>query len=101
MSKIASNNFQKGRCACSIEKVIQATLVKVIRNLDVQKEFSIYFFRHDIEYAIEKGDALYKLQNTDQLLSCTCLPGIVQVEYHQFSVNFLEENYGFWEDSHK
>ena len=50
---------------------------------------------------IEKDDALYKFQNTDQLLSCTCLPTVVQVEYLQVSVNFLEDNYRFWNDSHE
>ena len=58
--------------------------------------------RHDIEYAIEKGDPLYKLQNTDQLIYCTSsLPRVVQVEHFQVSMNFLEEIYGFWNDSHK
>ena len=58
--------------------------------------------RHDIEYTIEKGDPLYKLQNTDQLIYCTSsLPRVVQVEHFQVSMNFLEEIYGFWNDSHK
>ena len=57
--------------------------------------------RHDIECVIEKGDALYKLQNTVQLLFCTCLPRVVQVQHIQVWVNFLEGNYGFWNDSHE
>ena len=58
--------------------------------------------RHDIEYAIEKGDPLYKLQNTDQLIYCTSsLPRVVQIEHLQVLMNFLEEIYGFWKDSHK
>ena len=48
---------------------------------------------------IEKGDALYKLQNTDDLLSCTCLLKVVQVEHFPFSVNF-PQGYGFLNDSH-
>ena len=51
--------------------------------------------RLDVEYLIEISDALYNLQNTDQLLSCTCLPRVVQVEHLQVSVNFLEDNYGW------
>ena len=50
---------------------------------------------------IEKGDALYKLQNTDQSLSYTCLPRVVQVEHCQVSVNFVEDIYKFWNDSHE
>ena len=50
---------------------------------------------------IEKGDALYKLQNTDQLLSDTCLPRVVQVEHLQVSVNFVEDIYKFWNDSNE
>ena len=57
--------------------------------------------RHDVKYVTEKGDALYKLQNTDQLLSCTYLLRVVQVEHLQVSVNFIEDNYGFWNDSHE
>ena len=55
--------------------------------------------RHDVEYVIEKGDALYKLQNTYQLFSSTCLQRVGQLERLQVSVNFVEDNYGFWNDS--
>ena len=41
------------------------------------------------------------MQNTDQLLSCTCLPRLVQVEHPQDSVNILEDNGGFRNDSHE
>ena len=48
----------------------------------------------DIGYVIEKSDALYKLQNTNQLLPCACLARVVQVEHLQVSVNFLVDNDG-------
>ena len=58
--------------------------------------------RHDIEYAIEKSDPLHKLQNTDQLIYCTSsLPRVVQVEHLHVLMSFLEEIYGFWNDSQK
>ena len=41
--------------------------------------------RQDIDYGLEKGDALYKLIHTDQLLSCTCLQKLVQVEHLELS----------------
>ena len=53
----------------------------------------ILFNRDDIEYVIEKGDALYKMQNTNQLLSCTQLPRVVQLEHLLVPVNFLEDYY--------
>ena len=54
---------------------------------------------HDIEYVIEKGDDLCKMQNTNQLLSCTQLPRIFQVEHLLVLVNFVEDCYGIWNDS--
>ena len=48
---------------------------------------------------IEKDDALYKIQNTNQLLLCTQLPRVVRVEHLLVPVNFLEDCYGIWNDS--
>ena len=48
---------------------------------------------------IEKGDTLYKTQNTNQLLSCTPLPRVVQVEHLMVPVNVLENFYGIWNGS--
>ena len=50
---------------------------------------------------IEKGDALYKFHNTYQLLSCICLPRVVQAEHFRLNFNFLEGSYGFWNDSYE
>ena len=77
MYKIASNNFQGSRSAYSIQKVIPATLSqghpKFRRTRGIQCTciflfkicFSIFkavsrWGRHEVEYVIEKGDALYK-----------------------------------------
>ena len=35
------------------------------------------------------------------LLSCTYLPRLVQAKHVQVSANFVEDNYGFWNDSHE
>ena len=103
MYKIASSNFQQNRCAFIIQKLIEATFSKGHPNFGISL-FSICLSifkavsrwnRHDTEYLTEKDDALYKLQNTDQLLSCTYLLRQVQVEHLQVSMNFLEDNYGF------
>ena len=114
--KTASNNFQESKCAYSIQKVVQASFSqghpKFGSTRGIQctciSLFSICFSifktvsrwnRHDIEYVIEKGDALYKMQNTNQLLSYTQLPRVVQVEHLLVPVNFLEDCYGIWNDS--
>ena len=104
MHKIASKNFQQNMYAYSI----QITVYKFGRTRGIQYTcislFSICFSlavsrwnRHDKK----KGDALYKLQNTDQLIFCTCFSRVVQVEHLLVSVNLLEDNYGFWNDSHE
>ena len=72
MYKIASNNFQGSRSAYSIQKVIPATLSQG-HTRGIQCTciflFKICFSiikavsrwgRHEVEYVIEKGDALYK-----------------------------------------
>ena len=106
MYKTASNNFQQNSYAYSTQKVIQATFSqghpKFGHARGIQctciSLFSVCFSifksvsrwnRHDVDYVIEKGDALYKLRNTDQLFSCTCSPSVVQVEHLQVSVNFV------------
>ena len=38
------------------------------------------------------------MQNKNQLLSCTRLPRVVQVEHFLVPVNFLEDCYGIWSD---
>ena len=108
MYKLSSNNFQQNMYAYSIEKVIQATFSQGHPKFGSTRRiqctcislFSICFSifkvvsrwnRHDVEYVIEKGDALYELQNTYQLLSCTCLPRVFQAEHLQVSMDLVDE----------
>ena len=118
MYKIGSTSYQPNRCAYSIQKLIHATFSQGHRKFGrttgfhftcislLNACFSIFkavprWNRLDIEYVIEKSDALYKLQNADELLLCTCFPRVVQGEHLQVSVNFLKESYGLWSDSHE
>ena len=118
MYKIGSTSYQPNRCAYSIQKLIHATFSQGHRKFGrttgfhftcislLNACFSIFkavprWNRLDIEYVIEKSDALYKLQNADELLLCTCFPRVVKVEHLQVSVDFLKESYGLWSDSHE
>ena len=107
--KTASDNIQQNGRVYSIQKVIQATSdrghTKVTRTRGIQCTciclFNICFpifkvvskrNRHDIESLTEKGNALYKFQNTDHLLSCACLPGVVVIFHSRcFYFNYSKQ----------
>ena len=80
-----------------------------MKNLVLQEEYNVHVlhfiacfsafkavsrWNNDLEYVVEKGDSLYKLQNTFCYLSCTDLPRIVQVEHLNVPVVFKENIYG-------
>lgn len=48
----------------------------------------------DIDYVIEKGDFLYKTQNTQNFLSCDELPRTVIVEHVESDIQFFENRSG-------
>ena len=50
---------------------------------------------NDLEYIVEKGDLLYKMQNTTQFLCCPELPRSVMVESVCLNINFCISQFGF------
>ncbi|XP_057310977.1 uncharacterized protein LOC130648873 isoform X2 [Hydractinia symbiolongicarpus] len=94
--KCTKGSFYQGHEKFSYTRGIQCTCISLYASL-----FS--FFKHvsrwtknDINCVLEKGDNLYKLQNTTQFLTCTELPRTVSLEGVNMDVNFAHNCFGFF-----
>lgn len=94
--KCTKGSFHQGHEKFSYTRGIQCTCISLYASL-----FS--FFKHvsrwtknDINCVLEKGDNLYKLQNTTQFLTCTELPRTVSLEGVNMDVNFDHNCFGFF-----
>ena len=93
IQKVVQASFSQGHPKFGSARGIQCTCIFLFSIC-----FSIFktvprWNRHDVEY---EDDALYKMQNINQLLSCTQLSRVVQVEHLLVPINFLEDCYEIW-----
>lgn len=83
-------SFNQGHEKFGETRGIQCTCIALYNIcFSVFKDVSLWN-KNDLEYIVEKGDELYKSQNTLRYLSCLELPRNVQVEHLQLPVVFKD-----------
>ena len=92
--KCIQGSFHQGHHKFGVTRGIQCTCIALYGVC-----FSVFkpiycWNKNNLDCILEKGDALYKIQDTTTYLPCTYLPRIVTLG-HNVQVEFLSNSFGF------